>query len=682
MAAFRTTRGLQHRRELRFYRRHAFATLPCCLISVICLVVSIVLLVGILQVEQQSVGFNSLAPKAATVLSALIKEEGDAVKFLYTVPVADTDVYRALGLLLTNGATTAALAALHTEFEQKFPSYSGDDTISAQILLSASELQAAQLTVRTRQCSPSQAATIYEGLKMKAFAMLMRYGSLRAPAHLQTRIVSFVSAQLEWLQEVYETLLEAIDDQHVLTSDVVSLLADVRQSWRYTATMLSGFGGVDGRLQAVLQEGMRADDRLGDYLANTIQYPYNWTLHVEPSTIPATTYTAAYISAMQITLASVQEAHVDRMANPHLLGIAYGASAVVLLCVVMGLVLQRFIQKVIDREDDIDREASEDALSNAYARMERFVGSIWALHIKGSAHGSEARALHPAERELYTLEVPAKSLLRYLHPATSLFRSRLGDSSSPVPRQLISRRLTVVLIDLSCLHQAPTAESLKIMPEAVGALFGGIATLVEQAGGCLHEVSGDRMIVVWNLTSDCVDSESVACHAVTNIYRTWCTDATPLRFSVVTGDVLAGVVGTYTYKAFTLQGALLQLGVHLLKLNKVHDCAAIIDDVTFAALESQSFRAKPIEVVAHADDSKGVAYELVIQSVADRDGRMLHWNEGFEEYKSLALTEATNIFLQYRDLYGGSASLHRILGLLMSEPPRACVGINEEVSVY
>jgi hypothetical protein len=96
----------------------------------------------------------------------------------------------------------------------------------------------------------------------------------------------------------------------------------------------------------------------------------------------------------------------------------------------------------------------------------------------------------------------------------------------------------------------------------------------------------------------------------------------------------------------------------------------------------QSFRAKPIGVVAHADDSKGVAYELVLQSVADRDSRMLHWNEGFEEYKSLALTEATNIFLQYRGLYGGSASLHRILGLLMSDPPRGYVSINEEVSLY
>jgi class 3 adenylate cyclase len=651
-------------------------------VSVVCLLVSIILLAGVLQVERQSVGFNGLAPKAAAVLEALIKEEGEAVRFLVTVPAADTDVYRAIGLLLTNGATTSALATLHSAFEEEFPSYTSDNTISAILLLPRQELLDAQLTVRTRQCSPARAVAIYEGLKMKAFAMLMRYGSLRAPAHLQTRIVAFVSSQLEWLQELYEAVLEAIDDQQVLTSDTLSLLADVRHGWRYTASMLFGFGGISGELQGAILEGMLVDDRVGEYLASIIVYPSNWTLKVEPSTIPASTYTAAYTAAMQVTLSAVKEVTVDRSTNPHLLGIAYGASAVLLLCIVMALVLQHFIQKVIDRDDDIDREASEDALSNAYARMERFVASIWALHVKGSAHGSEARALHPAERELYTLEVPAKSLLRYLHPAASLFRSRLGDSSSPVPRQLISRRLTVVLIDLSCLHQAPTAESLKVMPEAVGALFGGVSTLVEQAGGCLHEVSGDRLIVVWNLTSDCVDSESVACTAVTNIYRTWCTDATPLRFSVVTGDVLAGVVGTPTYKAFTLQGALLQLGVHLLKLNKVHECAAIIDDVTFAALETQSFRAKPIEVVAHADDSKGVAYELVLQSVADRDSRMLHWNEGFEEYKSLALTEATNIFLQYRDLYGGSASLHRILGLLMSDPPRGYVSINEEVSLY
>ena len=683
MPTFQPSNGIQHRRELRFYKRHALATLPCCFISIACLVVTLALLGGILGSERQASRFNALAPKVAALLSGLTAEEGQAVQFLSTTPIGSTDVDRALSLLQVTASTRAALVSVHSAFEEKFPGKSGDDSLSALLMISVHDLEDVQIAVRQRALSPAQAVSLYERLKQKTFTMLIRFSSLRAPVYLQTRMMAFVATQVDWLMTLYEAMLDVLADDGVLSAEVLTLMADIRNEWRSTAALLAGFGAADSELNSAITRSITADDRFGEFLMDLVELPSNWTLNVAPSATPPKVFSAAYIGAMQQMLGQIKEASSGGTTNPHVLGLAYGGSAIVVLCVAGGFVIHQLMLKIIGRDEAMEREATDNALSSAYNRMERFVTSVWSLQIRGSsAQGNEVRALHPAERELYTLEAPARSLLKYLHPALSLFRVKQPYSTSPVPRQLISRRLTVVLVDLGCLHQSPTAESLKAMPEVVASLFGGISSLVEQAGGCLHEVSGDRMVVAWNLSADCVDSESVACHAVTNIYRTWCTDATPLRFAVVTGDALVGVVGTTTFKALSLQGSLLQLGVHLLKLNKVHECAAIIDDVTFSALETQTFRAKPIEIISLADKSKGVAYELIVQSVVDRDGRMLLWNEGFEEYKSLALSEAANIFLQYRDTYGGSASLHRILGLLMSDPPRSCVSINEEVSTY
>jgi hypothetical protein len=243
-----------------------------------------------------------------------------------------------------------------------------------------------------------------------------------------------------------------------------------------------------------------------------------------------------------------------------------------------------------------------------------------------------------------------------------------------IPRKLRSVTVSLVAIELESWENRVTSESAKVVPREFARFIGRITQIVQQHHGMMHEISCAKVIAGWNLCDDCHETESMACQAVLALHKALATEYPAVRFAVVTGECSVGVVGTETLKSFTCVGPILPLAGLLLKINRVHGSYCVVDDITFAKLDGQTFRTRPLEVVAvDVHSRRTVAFELLTSSSpSDKDGRNASWNEAFDEYKSGNNERAKYLLRKWQAAFGETRSIVRLLHLITEDPPRQC----------
>ncbi|CUG92284.1 adenylate cyclase, putative [Bodo saltans] len=249
-----------------------------------------------------------------------------------------------------------------------------------------------------------------------------------------------------------------------------------------------------------------------------------------------------------------------------------------------------------------------------------------------------------------------------------------ADSVDLIPRKLRSVAVSLVAIDLDNWQSRVTSESAKVVPRDFVRFVGRVTQIIQQHGGVVHETSSSRMLAAWNLCDDCHETESQACQAVLALHKNLSTDYPFVKFAVVTGECSVGVVGTESLKTFACVGPVLPLVALLMKLNRVHNAVCVIDDITFAKLDGQTFRTRPLEVVAiDVQSRRTVAFELLTSaSPSDKDGRNASWNEAFDEYKSGNMERAKYLLRKWQQSFGETRSILRLLNLITEDPPRLC----------
>jgi class 3 adenylate cyclase len=249
-----------------------------------------------------------------------------------------------------------------------------------------------------------------------------------------------------------------------------------------------------------------------------------------------------------------------------------------------------------------------------------------------------------------------------------------ADAIDLIPRKLRSVTVSLVAIDLDTWQGRVTSESAKVVPREFVRFVGRVTQIIQQHGGVMHETSSSRMLAAWNLCDDCHETESLACQAVLALHKTLSADYPFVKFAVVTGECSVGVVGTESLKTFACVGPVLPLVGLLMKLNRVHNAVCVIDDITFAKLDGQTFRTRPLEVVAvDVQSRRTVAFELLTSaSPSDKDGRNASWNEAFDEYKSGNMERAKYLLRKWQQSFGETRSILRLLNLITEDPPRLC----------
>lgn len=318
----------------------------------------------------------------------------------------------------------------------------------------------------------------------------------------------------------------------------------------------------------------------------------------------------------------------------------------------------------------------DDADNNAIGSPQRGASS---RNIAGGGEGEEMFALG-ATSSGQTIEGSNDSFSKKQPGGGGALALRGGgivddaDAADLIPRKLRSVTVSLVAIDLENWQGRVTSETAKVVPREFVRFVGRVTQIIMQHGGVIHESSSSKMLAAWNLCDDCHETESQACQAVLSLHKTLSADYPTVKFAVVTGECSVGVVGTDSLKTLACVGPVLPLVGLLMKLNRVHGAVCVIDDITFAKLDGQTFRTRPLEVVAiDVQSRRTVAFELLTSaSPSDKDGRNASWNEAFDEYKSGNMERAKYLLRKWQQSFGETRSILRLLNLITEDPPRLC----------
>jgi class 3 adenylate cyclase len=340
------------------------------------------------------------------------------------------------------------------------------------------------------------------------------------------------------------------------------------------------------------------------------------------------------------------------------------AASLALYVVVKG------VRALLSETDQAQEAAHMQLLEAANSRIQKFISSVATMDVANIV--VPEGKLQSLERDVYTLEQPSKQLVQFLHTAHLMLP---GESSTElIPRGVSIQTLTILFIDVDGWQGRVTSDLAKTLPRDFSLFVRRVSDTVLQNGGVMHEISGSRIIAVWNLYAESFEAEANASSALVSLHKNWISEYAHLRFAIVTGECTVGTVGTETLKTFTILGPPMSLGGMLLKLNRLHSSLAIVDEATFGKLDGQVFRTRPLEIVAvDPQSSKCVAYEMMLGAQSgDKEGRLSQWNEIFDDYKSLNFAKAANRLRQWQQTFGDTRTAQRLLMLVSEVPPREC----------
>ena len=632
--------------------------------------------------------YHELPLRAATVIKLLAHEQRVACDFVTRPFPGGTDSERQLQLVSAQRETMSEINGLFQHYSDLFI---GEDAGAfagpSEVFPFAAVAEVQSMTLK-RTLTPGQLSVHYQLAKQRAVQLLLGAASrMSAPRH-SSSISAVIMANLLFAEAAERiVLVSALRHSH-LTEESLAQILELENLIQFQCAMYQGITRGDTLITGLirsLQDGSRDTVNI---LKGFVRFPSTWVSYIGNADVTS----EEIAGALPVVLQTFLDRQENIILNTSGTTVEYAASIGLSVCIIILVLIALFISfrrlclSTLAKEAEAEQAAHIDVLGGSYHRVLRFLGSIIRLDV-AHIRSTEGKAVQTTERDVYALEHHIKKVMRLMHPAVPRWRSLLvspdGSHSplfrgGPVPRELVTLPTTILMIDLSAYQVRPTGESIKTYPAVVSALLQSIAAIVEGVGGVLHEVSGTRAVVGWNLTVPNADHEMSACHAVIAIQRLRGYDAVPLRFSIATGQVMAGISGSDAFKPFVLLGTPVTLAVHLLKVAQIHGVSAVVDTATFSTLDSQQFLTRPLEAIAMINSAQGTdmvtVHELICaESHADRDGRLLLWGKAFDALSSGSFDDSLSFLREYRGRYGTSKSALRMSAMALQKRPLSTI---------
>lgn len=615
--------------------------------------------------------FRELPSRAARVLQKLTVEQRIACNFLVSNFPGDTDTERQAPLV---AAQTDTIMEVQNLFAYYTPIVSAaDDSTDPSLLFPFAAILEVQAATLKRTQTPGQISIVYQLAKQRMIQVLMGAVLRTSALRHSSSFTDFAMSNVLFSDALERAALNANLRNNVLREDGLTLLINIETNFQ---TQCSIFLGVtsDEDSYALLSAMQSASRRTVDTLKTLISFPPTWSSQLEPADVTSDELTQA-LSEVLLKFIVRQDEILQHTYRPTLLYgviIACCIAGVVFVLVPLALALRKLTWSSLTKEIDLERDHYIDTLGRSYDRTIRFLNSLVRLDI-ANMKGAEGKSVQPVEREVYALEQHVKTLLRLLNPVVPRWRSLQPTppmGAPPVPRKLVAVPSSILVIDMRSYHIRPTGETIKTYPTTMSNLLHGISSIVESVDGVVQEVSATRIVVAWNLIATNADHEMSACRAAIAVSKAYSTETAPLRSAIVTGQIMAGVVGSDTFRPFVVLGKPLMLAGHLIKVAHAHHVTACVDTATFSTLDSQQFLTRPLEVLAVPGEGRDVEYvtvhELVCQSSRSySDGRRISWNQAFDAFVGGDFTKAIPLLKEYQKTYGNNRSIQRLMALMM-----------------
>ena len=626
----------------------------------------------LVQSTQSTVKYPS---RLASLVDSIQAEQLEALNVLgsQNQNLADRDILRPFNKKIA--ATSLVLNDVLQSFQVDDSSGAEDPSVSPFFILDIAGLEEVRLLTRTRMLTPLDAIQRYGSFQLSVIETISAFSRSALPDKIRYGYAALAAARVAWQNAETQDVFAQVNANNALTnSTIISRIAQVsaleevlynRIAKRLAPELVS-----DAADNAFSLTSPSISNILGAATSNRT-WPVN-----------TTSSPAAYFTLLSNTRSSIlsrfstSDTEVSVLSSP----IALCITCIVLAGVSVVFALHQIIQAAMEAQQDNSEKTNLQQLEASYDRIQAFVDNIAAVNVDG-IKAIEGKHVHTVEREIYSLEAPVRQLLSFLHPAISrsgatglLPVPSPNEATELFPRGLTPKSVTLLLIDMEGIHAKPTTESVKILPKEYAALQTAICQILDQFEGVVHCSVGSKIIALWN-HAVCNDSESTACQAAVTIQRQVPSEFSFLKFAVVSGDVGVGVCGTDSLKSFSILGQLLPLGCLLLRLNRAHNTNIIVNDATFGKLDAQSFRTRPVEMVAlEATTRRSVAFELVLGAGtgSDKDGRFAAWNEAFDEYRNGNTAQGKSLLKTYITQFGESKSAQRLMYLMNEELPRHC----------
>lgn len=634
---------------------------------------------------------HGMVPELFDFVAAATIEFSRSLSFIGNVSLTATDRDVAWPMSKVQQRTAHRLRRVHRVFVERYENDVDDLNMSPFVLLPMGSLVGIQEAVIRRSATTKDLVQFFTNLQTKAVQLMSQFVAKETSKESLALYKTMRSAQLIARAGIDEVNVADIVSSGTLTDEhyffTCRSKGDFDMFQHGARHMLSKEGDV-----AIANDFLRSKTSTSKVILGSLQQAAAWSVLATPS--PSSKYLNMMTDNFQAISDNTMRTapwRADIQRNNELC-VAFVATALFIAFVILCVVVVRAVRAVMQEAQDAMETNQMIALESSYRRMISFVDAIATLNVK-EIKIAEGKHVQPAERDVYTLEAPTRQLLGFLHPLLPSVRlvaqnaTEGGDTSAPlpvaeiVPRHMRHAMVSLLFMDIDSWQSRVTSETAKTVPREYSTFLTRMTQMVEQNGGVIHEVSGSKIIAAWNLLNDCHDAESLACQAVQGLHKAWAGDYSNLRFAVVTGECSVGVAGTDTTKTFTVLGPILPLGALLMRLNRLHNTTCIVDDATFAKLDGQTFRTRPVEVVAvDSDSKKTVAFEMMLAtSPTDKDGRNASWNEAFDEYKSGNIDRAKYLLRKWQSTFGETRSLLRLMQLLSEDPPRQCtVKLNDD----
>lgn len=634
----------------------------------------------------QNTQITRVFPKEFNILlDAVQSEQVEALKVLgspSTATITERDVLQGYDTAI--GVTLVALTRIFSVYETKFPQQVDNEGVSPYMTLDLSSLEEARARVRRRQIPPLDAIATYRNVELSILESVATFSTTAISSRVLWSYGAVLAARLAWqnaeLQDVYTNVAAAVGKANSVT---VARVAQVQETEDvvYHRTLQRLFPDLLGSDRYAATFAPAADPSRASLLA-AVMSNTTWAMGTTKD-IPTHLNLLGLLRNDIIQRFDLTDSRTASLVAPEILMII----AMILAGIAIAITCYQIGEAAHTEQKDKNEKTNIQALEDSHKRIETFVGSICAVD-GDNIKVQDGKLVQNIEHDIYSLDAPARQIISFLHPAVS--RSAATGLLPPPGRThgagamrhagkddqlfrtgLTGKSVTLLFISTENCHARPTTDSVKTLPKEFLNLQVAVCQILDQFEGVQHCSVGCKIIAMWN-HNVCYDSESTACQAAVTIQKQLPTEFSHLRFAVVSGDAAVGICGTDSLKAFALLGQLLPLGAMLLRLNRIHNTTIIVNDVTFGKLDAQSFRTRPLEMVAlESTLRRSPAFELVLGTTgSDKDGRFAAWNEAFDEYRNGNTNKGKSLLKTYISQYGESKSARRLLNLMSEEPPR------------
>jgi hypothetical protein len=322
-----------------------------------------------------------------------------------------------------------------------------------------------------------------------------------------------------------------------------------------------------------------------------------------------------------------------------------------------------------------DRSGSIDHMIAAHRRVTALMERILRFDCTDASDIASGPALSAVEAELRGLLKPLANVIAHV-PRAALIPHELAEGADPLaPLQeepALRHNVSILFIDVHVLNDvAFNGDSIKSLPQRALRLRAAVTSEVLRRGGVPVMTPLGLWAFAWNLSGTDKAGVPSATQCAINILSSVSVEYPQVRLAVVTGTVGVGTAGSPTLQVHVLAGTPVLLAPVSLRVAKLHNAGIVVDGETYANCSSQSYRSRPIEVVATQADGvpSTVLYDM-LSSLDSHDQRLLLWNKAFEKYRTGRVRDALAEFRAWADQETSDRTVQRLIRLLESSPPQ------------